>query len=386
MSWKLFKVNMLLYMNNPIGIATPVQFATKLATEYDSCMRRGGQLIGKESILMGNLPLMLSLLGVAQSTAITKGDPGKHAFLLDVGNAVKGYWTGATLNPFPIYPIPAPGSIQNIVINSAMVTNPGTWPQVPFEIPTNSALTFLEAFVMFAKIHLFTLQGMFMTTSLYPSAPAPVPAPGVANWVGYKIPDVPMFGISKDQDSNSETNVTADTSNSDGSLSDNTLINSSPNIRNKPKPIIISEAERKAGNGKFPYSGLSLNNMEDMIDNQLRNELSGQNTNGEDSNGEGGSLGGGTSTNSGGDSGNGANGGNGGNGGNEISLDTKLDMVINAERKKIGSGLDRFYSDAIKAIGDFKNTSPDIDSQFQKSLNELQRELQNDKDNCCDDC
>ena len=118
MSWKLFKVNMLLYMNNPIGVVTPVQFATKLATEYDSCMRRGGQLIGKEAVMAGNLPLMLSLMGVAQAKAITKTQPSKHDFLSDVGKAVEGYWTGATLMPFPIYPIPAPGSIQNLVLNS----------------------------------------------------------------------------------------------------------------------------------------------------------------------------------------------------------------------------------------------------------------------------
>ena len=85
-----------------------------------------------------------------------------------------------------------------------MVTNPGKWPKVPFELPTKSCLTFLESFVMFAKIHLFTLQGMFMTTSLYPSVPAPIPAPGVVNWVGYTIPNIPMFGINLNQSSNTD--------------------------------------------------------------------------------------------------------------------------------------------------------------------------------------
>ena len=36
MSWNMFKVNMLLYMNNPIGVVSPAQYAIKLATEYDS--------------------------------------------------------------------------------------------------------------------------------------------------------------------------------------------------------------------------------------------------------------------------------------------------------------------------------------------------------------
>ena len=342
MSWNLFKVNMLLYMNNPIGVVTPVQFATKLAQEYDSCMRRGGQLIGKEAVMAGNLPLMLSLLGVAQAKAITKTQPGKHDFLKDVGEAIKGYWTGATLLPFPIYPIPAPGSIQNLILNSGMVTNPGTWPKVPFEIPTKSCLTFLEAFVMFAKIHLFTLQGMFMTTSLYPSVPSPVPAPGVANWVGYTIPNIPMFGINLNQISKTDSPDT-NKFNPDGPLSDNLLP-----ISNKPKPIFTSDAEKNAANNKFPQNNLgdnALDNTDDTINDELRNSL-----------------------------------------GSSKSLDDKLNKILDAERKKDLTGLDRFYSKAIQSIGDFKNTLPDTDEQFRKSLGDLQKELQDEKDNCCVDC
>ena len=323
---------MLLYMNNPIGIVTPVQFATKLATEYDSCMRRGGQLIGKEAVMAGNLPLMLSLLGVAQAKAITKTQPGKHDFLSDVGKAVEGYWTGATLLPFPIYPIPAPGSIQNLILNSGMVTNPGKWPKVPFEIPTKSCLTFLESFVMFAKIHLFTLQGMFMTTSLYPSVPAPIPAPGVANWVGYTIPNIPMFGINLNQSSNTDS-PDVNKFNPDGPLSDKQIP-----ISNKPKPVFTSDTERNNGN-------LGLTNTDDTINDELRNSL-----------------------------------------GSSTSLDDKLNKILDAERKKDATGLDRFYSKAIQSIGDFKNTLPDTDTQFRKSLSQLQRELQEEKDNCCVDC
>jgi len=334
MSWKLFKVNMLLYMNNPLGIVTPVQFATKLATEYDSCMRRGGQLIGKESVLAGNLPLMLSLVTVAQAKAITKTQPAKHDFLSDIGSAVKGYWTGATLQPFPIYPIPAPGSIQNIIINAGMVTNPGTWPKVPFEIPTKSCLTFIEAFVMFAKIHLFTLQGMFMTTSLYPSVPSPVPAPGVANWQAYMIPDVPMFGLKFGSEGGDLSNSGIDLDNS---------TNRTQPLKKKPRPIVSPDI---LSNGDA--DGLSTTNKEDEIDDNLISEL--------------------------------------GSDGSGIGGDEKLDKILNAEREKDLAGIDRFYSEAIKAIGDFKNLQPDTDAQFKKSLGDLQKELQDEKDNCCVDC
>lgn len=323
---------MLLYMNNPIGIVTPVQFATKLATEYDSCMRRGGQLIGKNAIMVGNLPLMLSLITVGQFKAITKTQPGKHDFLADIGKAVEGYWTGATLMPFPIYPIPAPGSIQNLIINSAMVTNPGKWPKVPFEIPTKSCLTFLESFVMFAKIHLFTLQGMFMTTSLYPSVPAPIPAPGVVNWVGYTIPNIPMFGINLNQSSNTDS-PDVNKFNPDGPLSDKQIP-----ISNKPKPVFTSDAERNAAND-------TLSNTDDKINDELRNSL-----------------------------------------GSSTSLDDKLNKILDAERKKDATGLDRFYSKAIQSIGNFKNLLPDTEEQFKQSLSQLQRELQEEKDNCCVDC
>jgi len=192
MSWKLFKVNMLLYMNNPLGVVAYPQYAAKLAMEYDMCIRRGGQLIHKNPVAAGNLPLFITMMTVAHTMALTKGVPAQHAFLKDVGNAVKGYWTGATLLPFPTPLIPAPGSVQNILANSAMVTSPGTWPNVPFEIPTDSCLSFLDMMVLFMQIHLFSLKGMYMTTSLYPSAPSPIPGPGVVQWIGYSIPNIPF--------------------------------------------------------------------------------------------------------------------------------------------------------------------------------------------------
>ena len=333
MSWNLFKVNMLLYMNNPLGVVSPAQFDIKLATEYDACMRRGGQIIGKESIMVGTLPLMLSMLGVAHAKAITKTQPGKHNFLADVGKAIEGYWTGATMMPFPTYPIPAPGSIQNLFMNSGMVTNPGKWPEVPFEIPILSCLPFLETFVMFAKIHLFQVQGMFMTTSLYPSVPAPVPAPGVVNWMGYTIPNVPMFGITLNQNSNTDTPDT-NKSNPDGPLSDTLLP-----ISDKPKPLFTYRPP-PAGDDT-----LDTTNTDDLLNNELRDSLK-----------------------------------------NSTTLADKLEKILDNERKKDETGLARFYSKAIQSIGDFKNLQPDTEKQFKQSLSELQNELQKEKDNCCVDC
>jgi len=197
MSWKLFKVNMLTYMNNPLGVIQFAQYAAKLSLEYDSCMRRGGELIGKNAVAVGNVPLMTQMLIVAHLNALGATEPGQHAFLKDVGEAVKAYWTGATLLPFPITPIPASGAVQNLIINQALVTSPGKWPNVPFEIPTKSSLSFINMMVLFMQIHLLTLKGMYLTTSLYPAAPSPLSAPGVVNWQSYTIPNIPFPSLPK---------------------------------------------------------------------------------------------------------------------------------------------------------------------------------------------
>lgn len=318
MSWKLFKVNMLLYMNNPLGVVAFPQYAAKLALEYDMCMRRGGQLINKNPVATGNIPLMTQLMVVAHTTALTKGTPGKHAFLKDVGNAVKGYWTGATLLPFPTPIIPAPGSAQNIIANTAMVTSPGTWPNVPFEIPTNSCLTFLDMMTLFMQIHLLTLKGMYMTTSLYPSAPAPIPGPGVVQWTGYSIPNIPfpslkLGGGSDSADFGKDGNF--------GSLDGSTF-----------------------GGASVPFNPGQQGGDAEQIDNQLRARLS-----------------------SGG------------------SLDSNLDDILRAETEKDKLGRERFFTEAdlmvAKLIDENRENRP-----IQKSLQQIRKELEDERRKCCDDC
>ena len=51
---------------------------------------------------------------------------------------------------------------------------------------------------------------MIYTTSLYPSAPSPIPGPGVINWSGYVVPFglLPFgFGGSGDDDNNSTSPI-----------------------------------------------------------------------------------------------------------------------------------------------------------------------------------
>tara|TARA_B100000902_G_scaffold128866_1_gene128072 strand:+ start:964 stop:1938 length:975 start_codon:yes stop_codon:yes gene_type:complete len=323
-------------MNNPLAINTPAQYAVKFVTEYDSCMRRGGVMIGKEPVMMGNIPLMTTLMNLSHMTALTATTPSGHAFIKDIGNAVKGYWTGATIVPFPTYPIPAPGSIQNLFMQSGMVTNPGTWPSVPFEIPTTSCLTFLSAFTMFAKIHLFTVQGMFMTTSLYPSAPSPIPAPGVVNWQAYNIPDVPMFGITKSQNSSTDAPNTNDNI-AKGPLEKG---NTDFDIRDKTRIGFKTETEKDADR-----LGLDTSFPADAIDEELREKLAGSD-----------------------------------------DILEKADMILQAEAEKDQLGMDRFYSEAIQAVGNLASIQPDANEIFAKNLFQLQKELEKERKLCCNDC
>ena len=203
MSWGIFKSNMKRYMANPIGVATQQAFAKKLTTEYDMCMRRGLQGINLCAIQKGNSQLMEQLVNVALEQCFAIRQPSQplplSPIIKNLGPAVKAYWAGATMNPFPIPPIPAPGSIQNIIVSQNICINPGSW-VVQFQLPpVLSSNFFIDIFVLAATIHLITLKGMIYTTSMYPSAPSPIPGPGVINWSGYIVPGA---GPSLDADGN----------------------------------------------------------------------------------------------------------------------------------------------------------------------------------------
>ena len=145
-----------------------------------------------------------------------------------------------------------------------------------------------------------------------------------------------MFGISLNQNTDSETKISKD-ANPNGAI-DGNLINADL-IKNKPKSIFTSDAERNAANDD------ALKNQEDDINQELRDSLT-----------------------------------------NDDSIDSKAEKILSAERKKDTLGLDRFYSKAIQSIGDFKNTLPDTDAQLRKSLSQLQKELKKEKQLCCNDC
>lgn len=125
MSWQIFKDNILRYANNPDSIKDIDTVAKFYATEYDAAIRRGSDTINHVSIKKGNVDIMQTLFKSALMAGQSSTSP--YDLVGAMGNGVIAYWTGATLNEFPIPIIPAAGSIQNIGVTSNVVVNPGVW-------------------------------------------------------------------------------------------------------------------------------------------------------------------------------------------------------------------------------------------------------------------
>lgn len=137
MSWEIFKQNILVRANNPDSIKDIDTVAKLWATEYDACMKRGGDTLNKVAIKKGNVEIMEQLF----KAALLKGQSTTTPYDLvgEMGKGVLAYWQGALLNEFPFPIIPAVGAVSNVGTTANNVTNPGTWapaisvPPVPIE-------------------------------------------------------------------------------------------------------------------------------------------------------------------------------------------------------------------------------------------------------------
>ena len=187
MSWALFKSNILRRTNPSVLENSIDDIANIWATEYDSAVKKGNDLVNFISVQNGNVSVMESLFRLAliqgQNTPVST-----FSLVTQFGNGVISYWGGAQMNQFPIPVIPAPGSIQNIAVNSNIVVNPGTWSPQPPLSPNDNRELIIDQFINAATLHLTTISGLIQTTSLYPSAPSPIPSPGVIAWSGYTVP------------------------------------------------------------------------------------------------------------------------------------------------------------------------------------------------------
>lgn len=187
MSLQTFKANMLRYMQNQEGIQSEDDFASKLTTEYDLCVKRGFQTINNIPVQTGNVKSMESLAKIACKTALTVRE-GNHTFIDDLGKSIIMYWTGTTLITGIPPIIPALGSISNVTTTAASVTNPGQWNPIGPTSPINDSNIFLDTLLAGIQSHLPTIQFLYSTVSIYPSVPSPIVAPGILQSTGYTIP------------------------------------------------------------------------------------------------------------------------------------------------------------------------------------------------------
>lgn len=125
MSWQIFKDNLLQFANNPDSINDTSAVAKKWADEYDAAIKRGKDVLNQVSIKQGNKAAMEQLFKIALDKGLTSTGP--YDLVGEMGKGVIAYWTGATLNEFPIPIIPATGATSNVSVVSNVVLNAGTW-------------------------------------------------------------------------------------------------------------------------------------------------------------------------------------------------------------------------------------------------------------------
>lgn len=183
MSWDTFKKNILRLSDNPNSIPNIDKVAKAYATEYDACIKRGGDSINGISVKQGNVQTMELFFKVALSKGLiqTVG----YDIVGEMGQGVIAYWSGAVLEKYPVPIFPALGSTLNVNIESAVVLVPGVWKPPLFIPPSLLTKNVIDLFILYAQTHLLTVSGIINTTSLYP--PLLTPGPGVINWVGYSV-------------------------------------------------------------------------------------------------------------------------------------------------------------------------------------------------------
>lgn len=130
MSWTLFKVNVLKSMVSFQFSKDMDSFADFYATEYDRCIKRGGDMIYGVPVMNGNVSGMADVI----KRALKKGQDsdGENFNILQeiYPAAFDAYWLGAEMAPIPnplLKPLgwqstpPAPGAIMNIGPNPIML-------------------------------------------------------------------------------------------------------------------------------------------------------------------------------------------------------------------------------------------------------------------------
>jgi hypothetical protein len=213
-------------MSKPEIISSPDIFAEALATSYLTAVSFGFDFLNLSKLQRGNYDVMKTFFKLALLKGISVQPPQRFSLVNELGDGVKAFWAGAQMTPFPIPLIPSPGSISNISVTSNIVVNSGNWPKFPPIFPSQSTDIFIDQFILASIIHLFSIQGVIQTVSLYPGPVSPIPGPGLINWKTFIV--LPSIGLPTIPQNIGEVSINS-TSGIGGTT---TQLNNSVNIEN----------------------------------------------------------------------------------------------------------------------------------------------------------
>ena len=129
MSWEKFRENVLKVVSQPENINNIDLVAKTYATEYDACIKRGGDLVNRIPLIKGDVKSMTNFFRAALKAGLSSNKP--YDLTGEMGKGVIAYWTAANLSVL-ISPLVTTeqlllGATANILTTSNVVTDPGKW-------------------------------------------------------------------------------------------------------------------------------------------------------------------------------------------------------------------------------------------------------------------
>ncbi len=121
--WILYQTNVLAAMATFRFQSDPDGFANFIANEYDSCIKRGGDMIYGVPVMNGNVTGMAKVISKAFKKGRESGEENFNLLQEIYPSAFDAYWLGAEMAPIPNpllrpggWPTtpPAPGAVMNI--------------------------------------------------------------------------------------------------------------------------------------------------------------------------------------------------------------------------------------------------------------------------------
>ena len=173
-NWDAFIDSIVQASESPADGQTSDDYVDLLASEYDTAVKTGADVMFRNPVLSGNIEGLKTGLRAAARI----GENLDSDDLEPIGRAISAalvlYWLGARL----ARTTPPPGS-TSIVSNNVLF--PGAPPPVQL-VPTDDAVAYPTAIKVTSILHFMTITGV--TIALVPAPPGP-PVPTPFPWTGY---------------------------------------------------------------------------------------------------------------------------------------------------------------------------------------------------------